>query len=413
MKIVYVSELLYPFAKGGAERRIYEIGRRLVERGHEVHWYGMAPGALVPADGMANGMHLHRIGEPGNLYAAEGRRAILPALRFTALLARSVLHDRSVLRSADILDCSLYPFFHCLLLRLLAPRRPLIVTWHEFWGSYWLEYLGPAGVIGQVVEWLTARTATHLVPNSETARQGLAGAGVRAGKMTVIESGVDTAAIAAVPPAERGSEVVYFGRLKNHKNVDVLLRAMALVRDERPSVRCLIIGSGPEEGALRRLSGALALEGCVEFAGSIDAFDDLIASVKAAKLFVHPSTKEGGGSITVLEANAAGVPVLAVRHPLGIDPGLIEHGVNGYWVDELSPGSIARAIVDHLAQPEKSEYRRASSEAAARAYDWRAVADACEALYQRLVACRQSVTAVTAPLLPATEDPRPGEVARP
>ena len=41
MKIAYVYDAVYPWIKGGAEKRVYEISRRLVERGHEVHWFGL------------------------------------------------------------------------------------------------------------------------------------------------------------------------------------------------------------------------------------------------------------------------------------------------------------------------------------------------------------------------------------
>ena len=39
MKIAYVYDAVYPWIKGGAEKRIYEISKRLVEKGHEVHWF--------------------------------------------------------------------------------------------------------------------------------------------------------------------------------------------------------------------------------------------------------------------------------------------------------------------------------------------------------------------------------------
>ncbi len=41
MRIAFVYDAVYPWIKGGAEKRIYEIGRRLADRGHEVHWFGV------------------------------------------------------------------------------------------------------------------------------------------------------------------------------------------------------------------------------------------------------------------------------------------------------------------------------------------------------------------------------------
>ena len=41
MKIAFVYDAVYPWVKGGAEKRIYELARRLASKGHQVHWYGM------------------------------------------------------------------------------------------------------------------------------------------------------------------------------------------------------------------------------------------------------------------------------------------------------------------------------------------------------------------------------------
>ena len=46
MKIAYIYDAVYPWVKGGAEKRIYEIGKRLSDKGHEVHWYGIVCGKM-------------------------------------------------------------------------------------------------------------------------------------------------------------------------------------------------------------------------------------------------------------------------------------------------------------------------------------------------------------------------------
>jgi len=46
MKIAYIYDAVYPWIKGGAEKRIYEIGKRLADKGHEVHWYEIVCGKM-------------------------------------------------------------------------------------------------------------------------------------------------------------------------------------------------------------------------------------------------------------------------------------------------------------------------------------------------------------------------------
>ena len=74
MKIAYVYDAVYPWVKGGAEKRIYELSRRLAKRGHEVHCYGMKwwPGE---DEILKDNVHLHGICPPMPLYS-NGKRSI-------------------------------------------------------------------------------------------------------------------------------------------------------------------------------------------------------------------------------------------------------------------------------------------------------------------------------------------------
>lgn len=84
MKIAYVHDVIYPYVKGGAERRVWEVSRRLAGRGHEVHIFGMKHWQgddLVERDGV----FLHGVCPPGSLYVG-GRRSISAAVRFSARL---------------------------------------------------------------------------------------------------------------------------------------------------------------------------------------------------------------------------------------------------------------------------------------------------------------------------------------
>ena len=180
-------------------------------------------------------------------------------------------------------------------------------------------------------------------------------------------------------------DVIYFGRLKSHKNVDVLLRALALVAAARPSLRALIVGDGPEADTLRNLTRELLLDHAVRFQGPVDSYDELMGMVKAARLFILPSTKEGGGSIVTLEANACGTPVIAVDHPLGIDKGLIQEGVNGFWVSPpLTSERLAERIIQVLRDPRiDNEWRHRSLERS-RAYGLPAMARRIEMVYSQV-----------------------------
>ena len=133
MKIAYVHDVIYPHVKGGAEKRVWEISRRLADRGHEVHIFGMKywdGEAVIERDGV----HLHGVCDPGNLYV-DGRRSIKTAIRFSSKLLSSFKGD------FDVVDAQQFPYLPCFSAKLFCTlkRTLLVITWHEVWGDYWDE----------------------------------------------------------------------------------------------------------------------------------------------------------------------------------------------------------------------------------------------------------------------------------
>lgn len=379
MRIAYVYDSAYPFTKGGGERRIYEVAERLSKRGHEVSilsmkcWEG-------PAQLRENGLRYHAISPRLNSYHRSGRRSIAQALGFGASAWRLLAHERY-----DVIDCGQWPYFHFFPAKAYSVlrRTPFIVTWYEVWKEHWLEYLGKSGVIGMLAEKAFSRFPHRIVAISEKTQDDLLTLGIKKGHMTMIPNGVDFHHIQSVPPGPTKTDLAYCGRLKNHKNVHLFVEAVAILKRSKPSISAVIIGDGPESAGLRDLAERLGVAGNITFTGALQNFDDVIGWLKASKIFVTPSTKEGGGSITLFEANACGLPVIAVRCRDGIDPRLICEKGNGYLV-EIDPGQIARRAEDLLNSPAcLSAHADASREFAAH-YDWDKAALQYEELYLAL-----------------------------
>lgn len=142
----------------------------------------------------------------------------------------------------------------------------------------------------------------------------------------------------SVKPAPSGVPVLgTLGRLHVNKGLDVMIRALAMLKDEGTFVRLKIAGDGPEKDNLQRLALSLGLEGLVEFCGWVTAADYL----EGLDLFILPSRVEPFG-LVVTEAMAAGVPVVATR--IDGPREILLDGELGLLCDNEDPHALAAVI---------------------------------------------------------------------
>lgn len=366
MKIGYIYDAVYPWVKGGAEKRIHELSHRLAARGHEVHCYGMKwwPGE---AERQSGGVFLHGICPPMPLYSG-GRRSIGEAAYFAGRLL-------ALRTDCEVVDCQNFPYLSCFSARLMAGLggRRLFITWHEVWGGYWRQYLGGAGLAGRSVEWAAAKLADKNIAVSERTERELSALGARG--VCLLENGIDGEKIAGVAPAEQPSDVIAVGRLVEHKNVPLLIEALGLIRKDMPELKAVIVGDGPERESLERLVRERGLAGNVLFTGFVEDYNRAIALMKSSGVFVSASTREGFG-MAALEANACGLPVVTVRHRMNAVMDLVKEDTGAVCSAEAE--ELAGAIMGTL-QARKRMKRRCLEEAAR--YDWERICDRAERIY--------------------------------
>ncbi len=199
MKIIFVSDVIYPYVKGGAEKRIFELSRRLAASGHEVHVYGIkwwdGPSTFVEEN-----VTYHGVCRPRALYV-NGRRSIAEALWFAVCLIGPLLRERF-----DVIDCNEHPYFSlfsCKIARLVRGGR-LFATWHEVWGDYWYEYMGAAGIAGKLIERIASRLPDGVIAVSDRTASDLAALGVRRDRITVVPNGIPLEHIRGIPPSDEG-----------------------------------------------------------------------------------------------------------------------------------------------------------------------------------------------------------------
>jgi glycosyltransferase involved in cell wall biosynthesis len=310
-----------------------------------------------------DGLILHGLCRARPLYTASGRRSITQALVFGLSTLKLVTAD------FDVIDCCGFPYFSLFSCKLatIIRRKPLNVTWHEVWGrNYWKTYLGRLGILGYLVERLASKMPDHIIAASpDTARELTRQLGYQR-KVSIIPNGVDAQVIQSAATSPSTSDVIYVGRLVDFKHVDHLIQAFALVKKDYPEATCTIVGDGPMRHNLEALAQSLGLATSVRFTGFVEASSDVYGLMKASKVFVLPSSREGFG-ISVIEANAAGLPAITTNYPGNAAKDLISKGRNGL-VCEPTPEALASGIKHILKSRNSFDPRIAANE-----YDWQAI----------------------------------------
>jgi glycosyltransferase involved in cell wall biosynthesis len=150
-----------------------------------------------------------------------------------------------------------------------------------------------------------------------------------------------------------GPIIGVIGRLSREKGVDVFLHACSDLASRGREFRAIIVGDGPEETSLRRLTARLGIERHVRFAGRIDSVAQVYSQLD---LVVLPSRSEGLPNV-LLEAMAAGRPVIATA--VGAVPDVLREPGAGVTVQPGDPRALADAMDDALASGDGPRAARA------------------------------------------------------
>ena len=200
----------------------------------------------------------------------------------------------------------------------------------------------------------------------------------------VIPNGVDTDFFRPAPRENDGLRVLCVSRLISRKNLDLLIRAMAVLRNQEISLT--LIGTGNEGQRLRNLAREKQVENQVRFTGRLE-HDQILASYQQSDVFVLPSSNEGMSN-TVLEAMACGLPILMTR--TGGAEELVSDGQNGFLLEKASVEDIVGKIRCYLQTPHLIRQHGSSSRKIAEALRWESVAGKYVDLYREVLGTREN-----------------------
>ncbi len=380
MRLILVSEY-FPSSgsaelTGGVESRCFAVARELAKR-HDVTVLTSYQGG--PRLEEFEGITIERVGR-AHRYSNTG--SIPSRLSFALAAAKR----GKALEKPDIVEG--YNFLSYLPAHAIAWHQGAksVATYHDVWaGGEWLSHKGLlTGLLGEVWERrVLSKEWGRLIAVSAFTKAKLVTHGVVAGRIEVVHNGINLARFRAVRAKKTSSpSVCCVSRLVPYKQVDVLVRAMALVCEQVPGATCSIIGTGSERQRLEGLASELGIGKQVKFLGRIERHDDVIAEMKRAWAFAFPSRVEGFGMVAV-EAMACGTP-----HVSSDIPAVAEATGDGRGGFLVSPGSVeemARRIVELLRDGRLRQAKAKEGKEHAKRFGWPRIVKQVEQVYEGLL----------------------------
>jgi glycosyltransferase involved in cell wall biosynthesis len=359
VKILILNDLAAPH--GGAEQLTLSLRDGLRERGHDARVFASSAHsdsgpneADYPCFGTVNGLRtLNRVANPSaawnlrralddfrpdvvhvRMFLSQLSPLILPALRSVPALYHATWHeavcptglkllpDRSICRHRAGSACFQTG---CLTARAWVPLMLQMQMWRRWRDAF-----------------------DVFVSNSRSVREQLLDVGI--GPVEVVLNGVPE--IPERSPLRSPPTVTCATRLQWEKGIDVLIRAFAEVLRDIPNARLLVVGSGLEDTALRRLATDLGIDSSVEFAGRLPR-DEMESRLGSGWVHVVPSLCAEGFGMSAAEASMRGTAVVGTRH--GGLAEIIEDGETGRLVPAGDVAALSAALLDLLRNRELAE----------------------------------------------------------
>jgi glycosyltransferase involved in cell wall biosynthesis len=265
-------------------------------------------------------------------------------------------------------------------LRLFS-HTPLVVTHH-------LGRVEDSGWLGSLIRCYEAscgkfifRRSDHITVVSNAVAEHVRSTGIDSKPLTVIPNGVDAQLFHPTPtPSNTGKVVLFVGRLVSNKGPEVLVRAAPTILSKHSNARFVMVGDGPMMKSLMTDSRHNGSSAAFQFLGTRHDVPELM---RQATVFVRPSKLEGM-PLTVLEAMASGLPVVAT--PAGGTRELVQEGVNGWLVPAGDSDALAKAVSSLLSNPDEAgQMGRSGRQMVKQHYSWDRTAELYEQVYSRVI----------------------------
>ena len=386
MKILQIAER-FPPAIGGVETHVYNISKGLVDRGSEVVVYcsnlaASNANSVLPAKYLnheIDGIKVRRF--PAFKLVKSIETTIMPSMLFALLREENI----------DIIHAHSYGYFpiHCSYLPSKMKRVPIVFTPH-----FSVETTVPSA-IRKIYDYslgkLSLQSADRIITITRTEKGELERITGLSSKISVIPNGVNAAlfenqtlGIKFKRKYRLQKDIVLFvGRLAYSKGLTYLVKAIPNVIEQYPDVHFVFVGKDwGVKSALIYQAKKLGVADSIVFTGPLFG-DEFLGAYLAADVFVLPSIAGEAFGIVLLEAMAAGKPLIASN--VGGICDLVINNINGFLVPPADVGALTEKILTLLKNKKLASHMGEVNKEKARNFSWEKIVTRLEEVYHQLV----------------------------
>jgi phosphatidylinositol alpha-mannosyltransferase len=348
-------------APGGVQVHVRQLAARLLDRGHEV--LVLTPSGSPPPEPWVKG-----VGRPIRVPYNGSVAPLCPLPGSARKVARELrAFEPDVVHAHEPLAPSTSMFA-----TLRAPA-PVVATFHAY-ADRAVLFSAVAPVLRPVWDRLRVRLAVSRAA-AEFVELRFSGELVR-----IVPNGADVDLFARATPSPDlpgGRRILFVNRLDPRKGFQVMVDAFRRLAEEAPDAVLVVAGDGAERDAVDALEPAARDR--VVMLGSVP-HTDLPPYHAACEVFCAPAVGRESFGIVLVEAMAAGLPVVASDIPGYRE--VVQDGVEGVLVPPRDPDALAAAVLRLLRDPEASKRQGEAGRERARRYSWDSVVGELEAIYR-------------------------------
>ncbi len=347
LKVLMLSDYFYPYVGGGVEKVVFELSKRLVKMGCDVLVITLGGNCLSYS---VDGIKVYRLAAVDLTKFFQMQlsvpKSFRTALRKAKEFSPDIVHAHNIFFTTSLLAVLIKHAFHRKLVLSAhlgdVSNLALLGRWKAFAARAYENFFGR----------IVLKSSDIVIAVSNSVREHVLSLGLSPEKVVVVPNGVDLEEFSSSSYNTKkynASTVIFVGRLIPNKGLDYLVEAAKILAAGKVTkIKFRIVGEGPYRRQLEELIAEYGLSPYFEFLGHVPRVSD---ELRNGGIFVRPSLTEGM-PLTVLEAMASGLPVIATR--VSGTSEIIAHNETGILVEPGNVGQLAEAIKYLVESPKEA-----------------------------------------------------------